>query len=145
VHCALLPAPQEQRHPAAALFGLLQKKYLVTQMTSDHEQITKDGTTMLMKAAGVYSVPTTTMMIVPDNKVVDGKVQPPNMFLRVMLTKAGAHILQTGDKVYMTKMDSKSADVLHDRDAGPVGRSWEGREEEIRCERDLPLQERLSG
>jgi hypothetical protein len=35
--------------------GVLQKKYLVTQMTPDHEQITKDGTTMLMKAAGVYS------------------------------------------------------------------------------------------
>jgi hypothetical protein len=133
------------RSSGGGVVGLLQKKYLVTQMTSEHEQITKDGTTMLMKAAGVYSVPTTTMMIVPDNKVVDGKVQPPNMFLRVMLTKAGAHILQTGDKVYITKMDSKSADVLHDRDGGPVGRSWEGREEEIRCERDLPLQERLSG
>ena len=92
--------------------GVLQKKYLVTQMTPDHEQITKDGTTMLMKAAGVYSVPTTTMMIVPDNKVVDGKVQAPNVFLRVTLTKAGAHVLQTGDKVYITKMDSKSADVL---------------------------------
>jgi hypothetical protein len=92
--------------------GVLQKKYLVTQMTPDHEQITKDGTTMLMKAAGVYSVPTTTMMMVPDNKVVDGKVQAPNMFLRVTLTKASAHVLQTGDKVYITKMDSKSADVL---------------------------------
>ena len=92
--------------------GVLQKKYLVTQMTPDHEQITKDGTTMLMKAAGVYSVPTTTMMIVPDNKVVDGKIQAPNMFLRVTLTKSGAHVLQTGDKVYITKMDSKSADVL---------------------------------
>jgi hypothetical protein len=92
--------------------GVLQKKYLVTEMTPDREQITKDGTTMVMKAAGVYSVPTTTMMIVPDNKVVDGKVQAPNMFLRVTLTKAGAHVLQTGDKVYITKMDSKSADVL---------------------------------
>ncbi|HEY3990299.1 MAG TPA: hypothetical protein VGM02_13435 [Acidobacteriaceae bacterium] len=92
--------------------GVLQKKYLVTEMTPDHEQITKDGTTMVMKAAGVYSVPTTTMMMVPDNKVVDGKVQAPNMFLRVTLTKAGAHVLQTGDKVYITKMDSKSPDVL---------------------------------
>lgn len=50
--------------------GVLQKKYVVTQMTPEHEQITKDGTTMLMKAAGIYSVPTTTMMMVPDNKVV---------------------------------------------------------------------------
>lgn len=91
--------------------GVLQKKYLVTQMTPDHAQITKDGTTMVMKTAGVYSVPTTTMMMVPDNKVVDGKVQAPNMFLRVTLTKAGAHVLQTGDKVYITKLDSKG-DVL---------------------------------
>jgi hypothetical protein len=92
--------------------GVLQKKYLVTEMTPDHEQITKDGTTMVMKTAGVYSVPTTTMMIVPDNKVLDGRVQAPNMFMRMTLTKAGAHVLQTGDKVYITKMDSKSADVL---------------------------------
>ena len=91
--------------------GVLQKKYLVTQMTPDHAQITKDGTTMVMKTAGVYSVPVTTMIMVPDNKVVDGKVQAPNMFLRVTLTKAGAHVLQTGDKVYITKLDNKG-DVL---------------------------------
>jgi hypothetical protein len=91
--------------------GVLQKKYLVTEMTPDHAQITKDGTTMVMKTAGIYSVPITTMMVVPDNKVVDGKVQAPNMFLRVTLTKVGAHVLQTGDKVYITKLDSKG-DVL---------------------------------
>jgi hypothetical protein len=91
--------------------GVLQKKYLVTQMTPDHAQITKDGTTMVMKTAGIYSVPITTMIMVPDNKVVDGKVQAPNMFLRVTLTKAGAHVLQTGDKVYITKLDNKG-DVL---------------------------------
>ncbi|HZD78182.1 MAG TPA: hypothetical protein VE218_14330 [Acidobacteriaceae bacterium] len=91
--------------------GVLQKKYLVTEMTPDHAQITKDGTTMVMKTAGVYSVPISTMVIMPDNKVVDGKVQAPNMFLRVTLTKVGAHVLQTGDKVYITKLDSKG-DVL---------------------------------
>jgi hypothetical protein len=54
------------------------------------------------------------MMIVPDNKVSDGKVQSPSMFAKMTWTKMGSHVLQTGDKVYITKMERKdeSGDVL---------------------------------
>lgn len=91
----------------------LQKKYTLTQMTPDYEQVTKDGTTMDLKCAGVYSLPTNDM-IEPDNKVADGKIQPPSMFTKLTLTKMGSHVLQTGDKVYITKIDRKdeSGDVL---------------------------------
>jgi hypothetical protein len=86
----------------------LQKKYLVTATTPDHEQVTIDGTTMSMKCAGIYSLPTLSL-VVPDNKVTDGKIQPPSVFLR-----NGSHVLQTGDKVYITKIDRKdeSSDEL---------------------------------
>jgi hypothetical protein len=86
----------------------LQKKYLVTETTPDHEQVTKDGITMSLKCAGIYSLPTVSL-IVPDNKVTDGKIQPPSVLLR-----GGSHVLQTGDKVYVTKIDRKdeSSDEL---------------------------------
>ncbi len=98
---------------SSGVLGALQKKYLVTETTPDHEQITKDGTTMSLKCAGVYSLPSS-IMIVPDNKVSDGKIQPPSMFAKMTWTKIGSHVLQTGDKVYITKMERKdeSGDVL---------------------------------
>jgi hypothetical protein len=91
----------------------LQKKYALTQMTPDYEQVTKDGMTMDLKSAGIYSLPTSDM-IEPDNKVADGKIQPPSMFTKLTLTKMGSHVLQNGDKVYITKIDRKdeSGDVL---------------------------------
>ncbi|HZZ39428.1 MAG TPA: hypothetical protein VFE06_09870 [Acidobacteriaceae bacterium] len=61
---------------------------------------------MSMKCAGIYALPSSSMME-PDNKVVDGKVQPPSMLARVTLTKMGTHVLQTGDKIYITKIESK--------------------------------------
>jgi hypothetical protein len=86
----------------------LQKKYAVTATTPDHEQVTKDGITMSLKCAGIYSLPTLSL-IVPENKITDGKIQPPSVFLR-----NGAHVLQTGEKVYITKIDKKdeSSDEL---------------------------------
>ena len=92
------------------VIGALQKKYVVTETTPDREQITKDGTTMAMKCAGVYSMPSS-VMITPDNKVVDGKVQSPAMMTRLTWTKFGSHVLQTGDKVYITKIENKSERV----------------------------------
>ncbi len=92
---------------ASGPVAALEKKYAVTETTADNAQITKDGTTMTMKCAGIYSIPSNIMMK-PDNKVVDGKVQPPNTFAKYTLVKMGAHVLQTGDKVYITKLESKS-------------------------------------
>lgn len=102
-------ATAENCWAAAASNGVveaLQKKYLVTETTPDHEQVTKDGVTMSLKCAGVYSLPTSNL-IVPDNKVADGKIQPPSMFARMTWTNMGSHVLQTGDKVYITKIDKK--------------------------------------
>ena len=93
--------------PASGVIDALQKKYGVTETTPDREQVTKDGTTMAMKCAGVYTLPTN-VMITPDNKVVDGKVQAPSMITRMTWTKFGSHVLQTGDKVYITKIESKN-------------------------------------
>ena len=68
---------------------------------------------MSLKCAGIYSLPSS-VMIVPDNKVSDGKIQPPSMFTKMTWTNMGSHVLQTGDKVYITKMERKdeSGDVL---------------------------------
>ena len=87
----------------------LKKKYVVTETTSDFEQVTRDGTTMTMKCAGVYSIPSNVGVVKkPDNKVKDGKVQAPGTVMKNILAGVHAHVLQTGDKVYITKMESKS-------------------------------------
>ena len=85
----------------------IEKKYAVTQTTPDFAQITKDGTTMEMKCVGVYSIPTN-LMVKPENKVQEGKLQTPGSITRMLWTSSGAHILQAGDKVVITKIDSKS-------------------------------------
>jgi hypothetical protein len=86
----------------------IEKKYAVTEMTADYTQVTKDGTTMAVKCAGIYGMPTGMMMSTPpDNQVIDGKLKPPSGFEKVFLAKLGAHVLQTGDKIYITKIDSR--------------------------------------
>ncbi|MFZ0664065.1 MAG: hypothetical protein WAM66_15355 [Acidobacteriaceae bacterium] len=85
----------------------LQRKYVVTQTTPDSEQITKDGTTMVLQCAGIYSLPSSEI-IEPENTVTNGVVKTPSMFARLTLTKMGSHVLQNGDKVYITKIESKS-------------------------------------
>jgi len=92
---------------SSGVLSVLQKKYLVTETTPDREQITKNGTTMAMKSAGIYTLPSSDL-VVPDTKVSNGKVQSPSMFVRLTWTKIGAHVLQVGDKVYITKIDSKN-------------------------------------
>jgi hypothetical protein len=104
----LLPGlPASAQKATSGAVEALEKKYVVTETTADNAQVTKDGTTMTMKCAGIYSIPSNVMMK-PDNKVVDGKVQAPNTFAKYTLVKMGAHVLQTGDKVYVTKLESKS-------------------------------------
>jgi hypothetical protein len=101
---------------SSGVVGAIQKKYAVTEVSADHSQVTKDGTTMDLKCAGVYSLPTNDMMSTPpDNTVLDGKIKSPNVMLKYTLEKFGAHVLQTGDKVYITKIESKNdlkSDVL---------------------------------
>jgi hypothetical protein len=105
ISAALLPA--RASGPPSGVISAIEKKYVVTETTADNEQVTKDGTTMAMKCAGIYSLPSSAL-VKWDNKVVDGKVQKPNMFFSATLSKSGAHVLQTGDKVYITKIDSKN-------------------------------------
>jgi hypothetical protein len=94
--------------------SVLLKKYTLTEATMDKSQITHDGTQLSMKQAGVYSFPSKTFMSV-DNKVVDGKVQKQNFFISASCSKSHCHVLQSGEKIYVTKIESKSegsGDVL---------------------------------
>jgi hypothetical protein len=101
---------------SSGVVGAIEKKYVVTEVSADHTQITKDGTMMSLKCAGVYSLPTNEMLTTPpDNAVADGKIKPPNMMVKYTLEKFGAHVLQTGEKVYITKIEDKTdskGDVL---------------------------------
>jgi hypothetical protein len=101
---------------SSGVVAAIEKKYVVTEVSADHAQITKDGTTMSLKCAGIYTLPTNEMMSSPpDNTVSDGKIKPPNMMVKYTLEKFGAHVLQTGEKVYITKIEDKTdskGDVL---------------------------------
>jgi hypothetical protein len=101
---------------SSGVVAAIEKKYVVTEVSADHTQITKDGTTMNLKCAGVYSLPTNDIVSTPpDNAVNDGKIKSPNMMVKITLEKFGAHVLQTGDKVYITKIEDKTdskGDVL---------------------------------
>ena len=104
---ALVPAQRARAaNSSSGVISVLQRKYVVTETTPDREQVTKNGTTMSMNLAGVYTLPTSEM-VVPDTKVSNGKVQSPSMFVRMTWTQMGAHVLQSGDKVYITKIESK--------------------------------------
>jgi hypothetical protein len=98
------------------LVTAVQRKYVVTEMSADHDQVTKDGTTMSLKCAGVYSLPTSGIITTPpDNTVLDGRIKSPNMMVKYTLEGLGAHVLQTGDKVYITRIEDRSdtkGDVL---------------------------------
>jgi hypothetical protein len=45
----------------------------------------------------------------PDNTVLNGSVKSASMFTKMTLVKMGSHVLQTGDKVYITKIESKGS------------------------------------
>jgi len=93
---------------SSGVVAAIEKKYAVTEMSANYDQVTKDGTTMALKCAGIYSLPTNEMMSTPpDNQVIDGKIKPLNIMAKYALEKFGAHVLQTGDKVYITKIDTK--------------------------------------
>ena len=43
---------------ANGVVAAIQQKYVITEVSANHDQITKDGTPMSLKSAGVYSLPT---------------------------------------------------------------------------------------
>jgi hypothetical protein len=93
----------------------IEKKYVVTEVSANREQITKDGTTMSLKCAGIYSLPANQVLTSPDNAVSDGKIKSPSMMAKMTLETLGSRVLQTGEKVYITKIEDKTdskGDVL---------------------------------
>jgi hypothetical protein len=98
------------------IVGAVERKYVVTEMSANHDQVTKDGTTMTLKCAGIYSLPTSGIVTTPpDNTVLDGRIKSPNVMVKYTLEGLGAHVLQTGDKVYITRIEDRSdtkGDVL---------------------------------
>jgi hypothetical protein len=90
--------------------GVLLKKYTLTETTMDKTQITHDGVQLSMKQAGVYSFPAKGYLNV-EMKVQDGKVQKPNILVQASCSKAHCHVLQSGEKVYVTKIESKNDDL----------------------------------
>lgn len=86
--------------------AVLTKKYTLTETTYDKSQITHDGTKLSMKQAGVYSGPAKSF-VTWNNNVQDGKVQKQNIFMSSGCSKAHCHVLQTDEKVYITKIESK--------------------------------------
>jgi hypothetical protein len=100
---------------SSGVVAAIEKKYAVTEVSANHDQITKDGTTMSLKCAGIYSLPANQVLTTPDNAVADGKIKSPSMMGKYTLETLGAHVLQTGEKVYITKIEDKTdskGDVL---------------------------------
>ena len=103
--------------------GVLIKKYPLTATTPDHSQITHDGVQLSLKQAGVYSFalkqpkfstfslktamdPRNFGMV--DNKVSDGQVEKQNSLVSGGCSSGNCHVFQTGEKVYVTKIESKN-------------------------------------
>ena len=101
---------------ANGVVAAIEQKYVITEVSANHDQNTKDGTPMSLKSAGVYSLPTAGIVSAPpDNAVLDGRIKSPNMMVKYTLEGLGAHVLQTGDKVFITRIEDKSdtkGDVL---------------------------------
>ena len=86
--------------------GVLQKKYTLTELTADKTQITRDGAQLSLKQAGVYSLPCKNFVVL-DNKVEEGRIGKQNVFVSASFTRMHGHVLQSGEKVYVTKIESK--------------------------------------
>ncbi len=90
--------------------GVLLKKYTLTETTFDKSQVTHDGAQLSLKQAGVYTTPAKSLLSI-DNKVMEGKVQKQNFFVSASCAKSHCHVLQSGEKVYVTKIESKNDDL----------------------------------
>lgn len=83
----------------------LKAKYTITQTTMNREQITQPGVVMAIVANGISSVPWDWPLGF-DNPVSDGKVEQQSRWKEIGRGK-NLKILQPGDKVYVTKIESK--------------------------------------
>jgi hypothetical protein len=87
----------------AGIVAALEKKYTVTELTPDRQQVVTEGTVMAVQCSGIYSEDS----FPPDNKYIGpGKVQA-GAAAKLFYTKA-THIMQPGEKVYITKIETKS-------------------------------------
>jgi hypothetical protein len=88
----------------------LEKKYTITQTTLNRDQIADPGVVMEVEAHGINAQPWGAMMTF-DNPVVDGKVQQRSSGISgLRMLGSGMknlHILDPGDKVYITKLEVK--------------------------------------
>src|SRR5271154_5165237 len=84
----------------------LERKYVITEMTPDHAEVTNDGTVMVVKRGGLYSDPVSQSLATINNNVVEGKIQPLSGTGLFNYSKSD-RILHSGDKVYILKIESK--------------------------------------
>jgi hypothetical protein len=93
------------------LLGVLKKKYTITQITTTGE-IANPGVVMTVQANGINAEPYPTM-ITFENPVVDGAVQQRSKFTS-LIKSSNLHILQPGERVYITKINTKIDDKKND-------------------------------
>jgi hypothetical protein len=86
------------------LLSVLQRHYVPTQTTLDRSQLTSIGTVLTVQVAGINTEPWGTILNL-DNKIVDGKVQQSRW--GQIVKNPNMYVLQPGDKVFVTKMESK--------------------------------------
>jgi hypothetical protein len=84
----------------------LLKKYTLTETTYDKSQITHQGAVLSMKQPGVYSAPAKGFLVY-NSTVQDGKVSVGGL-AKLSCSKASCHVLQPGEKVSVTKIESKN-------------------------------------
>jgi hypothetical protein len=100
--CAFL-LPARAATPPGGIVAALEKKYSVTDMTPDRQQVAREGAVMALRSGGVYSEPAD--RFAPDNKVADGKVLASGV-AKFFYSKT-THILQPGERIYLTKIETK--------------------------------------
>ncbi len=109
--CAFFLLETTGTHAAAqdspnGVVAALERKYVITEMTPDHAEVTKDGTIMVVKRGGLYSDPVSHSLATINNNVVDGKIQPLSGTGLWAYSKSD-RILHSGDRVYVLKIESK--------------------------------------
>jgi len=104
--CSLAPLIQAQTAAPTGVVAALERKYVITEMTPDHAEVTNDGTVMVVKRGGLYSDPVSQSLATINNNVVEGKIQPLSGTGLFNYSKSD-RILHSGDKVYILKIESK--------------------------------------
>lgn len=107
--CAALLTPLHATADTGPLQAL-ESKYKITQTTVDRTQIADPGIVMEIVAHGINALPWGGIVTF-DNPIVDGKVKQRSAGIGMLTMSlhgtSNVHILQPGDKVYITKMETK--------------------------------------